>query len=238
MLLDPRTLVFWLLSFIAIIVYNSRKKHLARGFYQLLCIIFGMILILYTVGYFVLNLQILSPYISQAIVYPFTYFATSDHNFFLTLLFQVGLLLFSGLLFGLLSFNKVLKDNKDRMVKYLIFVVFIGFLLLDLVSQTYEFYHLLAAMPFGLILTAVALDERYKRYMVRSSNRRQKSSRNTKGAFEFYVKTFLYLPVLVLIVGIGRPIVSNIITFGDNSQRSTIATYLTSNTSNKNSIYI
>lgn len=238
MLLDPRTLVFWLLSFIAIIVYNSRKKHLARGFYQLLCIIFGMILILYTVGYFVLNLQILSPYISQAIVYPFTYFATSDHNFFLTLLFQVDLLLFSGLLFGLLSFNKVLKDNKDRMVKYLIFVVFIGFLLLDLVSQTYDFYHLLAAMPFGLILTAVALDERYKRYMVRSSHRRQKSSRNTKGAFEFYVKTFLYLPVLVLIVGIGRPIVSNIITFGDNSQRSTIATYLASNTSDEDSIYV
>src|SRR5699024_12438575 len=53
MLLDPRTLVFWLLSFIAIIVYNSRKKHLARGFYQLLCIIFGMFIILYFFCYFV-----------------------------------------------------------------------------------------------------------------------------------------------------------------------------------------
>ncbi|MDU6444363.1 MAG: DUF2079 domain-containing protein, partial [Streptococcus sp.] len=96
MLLEPRTLVFWGLSFLTIIVYNLTQKHFARGLYQLLCIIFGTILVFYTVGYFILNLQVLSSYISQAIVYQFTYFATNDSNFILTLLFQVVVALVSG----------------------------------------------------------------------------------------------------------------------------------------------
>ena len=39
MLLEPRTLVFWALSFLTIIVFNLKQRHFARGFYQLLCII-------------------------------------------------------------------------------------------------------------------------------------------------------------------------------------------------------
>lgn len=114
MLLEPRTLVFWGLSFLTIIVYNLTQKHFARGLYQLLCIIFGTILVFYTVGYFILNLQVLSSYISQAIVYQFTYFATNDSNFILTLLFQVVVALVSGILLGALTFGKITKELVTR----------------------------------------------------------------------------------------------------------------------------
>ena len=40
-LFEARTLIFWILSLVTIFVYNLVNKHFARGFYQVLCIIFG-----------------------------------------------------------------------------------------------------------------------------------------------------------------------------------------------------
>jgi len=43
-LFEARTLIFWILSLVTIFVYNLVNKHFARGFYQVLCILFGNIL--------------------------------------------------------------------------------------------------------------------------------------------------------------------------------------------------
>ncbi len=237
MLLEPRTLVFWALSFLTIIVYNLKQKHFARGFYQLLCIIFGTILVFYTAGYFILNLQVLSSYISQAIVYQFTYFATSDSNFFLTLLFQIVLALASGILLGALSFGKIIKGASDKVSKWLILLVFIVFLVIDLLSQSYHFYNLLAVLPFGLLLTAMALGERYQRNLTKTSHRRNKSSDN-KGIFGLYLSRHFYLPILLLIIGVGQPVVSHLLSADTNSERSTIARYLKKKASSDDTIYV
>lgn len=238
MLLEPRTLVFWGLSFLTIIVYNLTQKHFARGFYQLLCIIFGTILVFYTVGYFILNLQVLSSYISQAIVYQFTYFATSDSNFILTLLFQVVVALVSGILLGAFSFGKIIKVANDKVSKWLIFLVFLGFLIIDLLSQSYHFYHLLIVLPFGLLLTAMVLGERYQRHLTKISHRRKKSSSDDKGIFGLYLSRHLYFPILLLIIGVGQPVVSYFLSSRTDSERSTIASYLKKQTSSDDTIYV
>ncbi|WP_230937556.1 hypothetical protein [Streptococcus gallolyticus] len=69
-------------------------------------------------------MQVLSSYISQAIVYQFTYFATSDSNFILTLLFQVVVALVSGILLGAFSFGKIIKGANDKVSKMAYFSCF------------------------------------------------------------------------------------------------------------------
>nr|WP_246454395.1 DUF2079 domain-containing protein [Streptococcus vicugnae] len=236
MLLEPRTLVFWALSFLTIIIFNLKQKHFARGFYQLLCIIFGTILVFYTAGYFILNAQVLLPYITQAIVYQFTYFATSDGNLILTLLFQLVLALASGILLGALSFGKVLK-GEDKVSKWLIFIVFLIFFVIDLFTQSYQFYNLLAALPFGLLLTAVLLGEQYKRSLIKTSHRRRKASDNA-GSFGLYLRRHFYLPILVLVFGVGQPLVQTVLAANTNSERTTIANYLAREASKEDTIYV
>lgn len=237
MLLEPRTLVFWVLSFLTIIVYNLRKGHFARGFYQLLCIIFGTILVFYTAGYFILNSQVLLPYLKQAIVYQFTSFATSDGNLILTLVFQIVVALGSGLLLSAVSFGKIVRNSQDKVAKWLILLVFICFFVIDLLTQSYQFYNLLAAMPFGVLLTAMALGEQYQRSMTKTSHRRRKASDNV-GSFGFYLKRHFYLPILVLVVGVGQPVLHACLSVNANSERTTIAKYLEKEVSKDDTIYV
>ncbi|UVF02689.1 DUF2079 domain-containing protein [Streptococcus equinus] len=236
MLLEPRTLVFWALSFLTIIVFNLKQRHFARGFYQLLCIIFGTILVFYTAGYFILNVQVLSPYITQAIVYQFTNFAVSDGNLILTLLFQLVLALASGLLLGAVSFGKVVK-GEDKVAKWLILLVFIVFFAIDLFTQSYQFYNLLAALPFGLVLTAIVLGEQYQRSLTKTSHRRRKASDNA-GIFGLYLKRHFYLPILVLVFGVGQPLVHTVLSANANSERGIIATYLAKNATKDDTVYV
>lgn len=238
MLLEPRTLIFWGISFLTIIVYNLKQKHFARGFYQLLCIIFGMILVFYTVGYFILNLQVLSSYISQAIVYQFTYFATSDNNLVLTILFQIFIALISGLLLGVFSLKKSIMGAGDLTSKWLIFLTFLAFLIIDLLSQSYDFYHLLTALPFALLLTAMVLNDYYQRISNRTSHRRKKSSKDNKGIFGLYLERCRYLPILLMIISVGQPVVSHFLSLNTNSARSTIASYLKKQASSDDTIYV
>ena len=238
MLLEPRTLLFWGISFLIIIVYNLKQRHFARGFYQLLCIIFGTILVFYTVGYFILNLQVLSSYISQAIVYQFTYFATSDSNLLLTALFQIFIALISGLLLGIFSFGKIIKGASDVVSKWLILLVFIGFLVIDLLSQSYHFYHLLTVLPFGLLLSAMIIGKRYQRVLNKTSHRRKQTARNNKGTFELYLGRYSYLLLLPVVIGVGQPVVSQLLLLNTNNERSIIASYLKKQASGDDTIYV
>lgn len=238
MLLEPQTFWFWVVSFLTIIIYNLKQKHIARGFYQILCLIFGMILVFYTAGYFILNLQMLSPYLSQAVIYQLTYLTTGNGHLFLALLLQVVVVLASGLLFGTLSFGKIIKEANDRVSKWLIFVVFLIFLVLDCLSQSYQFYHLLNALPFGLLLTAMRFGEHSQKSVAKSSHRRKKSNGNHHGVFGLYLSRHFYLPILVFFICVGQPIVSCFLTSSTNHTRSIIASYLKKQTSRNDTIYV
>ena len=102
-----RTLIFWILSFDNLRL-NLVNKHFARGFYQVLCIVFGNILVCIYVFTFILNLQITSDYINQVLVYNFTQLAVEKNDFLLTLAYQSFAVLGSGLLLVHLLNNHLL----------------------------------------------------------------------------------------------------------------------------------
>lgn len=238
MLLEPRTLVFWAISFVTIGIYNFSQKHIARGFYQLLCIILGTILVFYTAGYFILNMQILSPYLSQAVVYQFTHFAAANNNFVLGLIFQLFVVLAAGLLTGALSFFKLVKNGSDKLIKWLIFLVFLGHLVIALLSQDFQLYHLLSVVPYGLILSAMALSDAYQASLNKSSHRRRQPRKRSTSFFAIYLRKQVYLPLLVLAFGIGQPLIHFALDASNNSSRETIVTYLKKSAKSDQTIYV
>ncbi len=237
-LIEPRTLFFWLVSLLVIAVRNIRARQGARNVYQFLCLIFGGLLIFYTVGYFVLDLQVLSSYISQAGIYYFTYFALGKENLFLTMPFQLFVLFASGLLMGALTFFKHIRreDDRDDIIKVIVFVSFILNLVYVFLSQSFDTYSFLILLPFGLVLTSLYLDDKYKE-VYHTGSRRRKRQRQSKKVLSIFVMSHFYLPYLILAYSLFLPIYSFATAVPLNQERGEIVSYLKQNTSSKELIY-
>ena len=245
-LIDPRSLIFWVLSFIIIGIYNFLQRHFARGFYQLLCMIFGAILVYYTVGFFVLNMGNLSEYVSQALFYNFKVFALGSDSLLITLPYQLLVLAASGLLLGFLGFFGHLgRVLEFKTVKWLSFFAFIISLILGIFVQTYYVFTLLLALPFGLILTSLVINDRLddgtegETKEVAGAHRRKRTTHESQGGYwASFARRHFQLPLLVMVLGIATPIVLGILSVNVNRERRNVSDYLKANTSNQSIIYV
>ncbi|MCS4487917.1 DUF2079 domain-containing protein [Streptococcus sciuri] len=225
LLFDPQSLVFWLLSFVTIGIYNISYKHFARGFYQLLCIIFGALLVIYTAGYFIFNLQILSPYINQAFIYPFISPAMGSDNFILAFILQLAVALGTGLLRGL---SGIFQRKNHRFITILLGITAFIYFVLALLSSDYCLYHLLPLTIYGLILTASHFRDRSRR---RSKN---------EGMFEVvitYIRRGFYLTALLVVIAIGHLGYRVLSMTSINHERLLTSHYLAKQTSGDDTIY-
>lgn len=239
-LFEARTLIFWILSLVTIFVYNLVNKHFARGFYQVLCIIFGNILVLYLCLYFILNLQITSDYINQVLVYNFTQLAVEKNDFLLTLAYQSFAVIGSGLLIGALTTsNHLLGDAKDKSIKWVLLLSFIFTVVYSLFSQSFGLYSILNIVPYGLVLTALSLDDAIKKRAERTSHRRRNGNQiHTLKVFGIFLSRNYFLPIAVFAFAFAMPIIIFLFNLGNNTERSTVANYLAKNTKKDETIYV
>ena len=239
-LFEARTLIFWILSLVTIFVYNLVNKHFARGFYQVLCIIFGNILVLYLCLYFILNLQITSDYINQVLVYNFTQLAVEKNDFLLTLAYQSFAVLGSGLLIGALTTsNHLLGEAKDKSIKWVLLLSFIFTVVYSLFSQSFGLYSMLNIVPYGLVLTALSLDDAIKKRAERTSHRRRNGNQiHTLKVFGIFLSRNYFLPIAVFAFAFAMPIIMFLFNLGNNTERSTVANYITKNTKKDETIYV
>ena len=239
-LFEARTLVFWILSLVTIFVYNLVNKHFARGFYQVLCIIFGNILVLYLCLYFILNLQITSDYINQVLVYNFTQLAVEKNDFLLTLAYQSFAVIGSGLLIGALTTsNHLMGDAKDKSIKWVLLLSFIFTVVYSLFSQSFGLYSILNIVPYGLVLTALSLDDAIKKRAERTSHRRRNGNHiHTLKVFDIFLSRNYFLPIAVFAFALAMPIIMFLFNLGNNTERSTVANYLAKNTKKDETIYV
>ena len=239
-LFEARTLIFWILSLVTIFVYNLVNKHFARGFYQVLCIIFGNILVLYLCLYFILNLQITSDYINQVLVYNFTQLAVEKNDFLLTLAYQSFAVLGSGLLIGALTTsNHLLGEAKDKSIKWVLLLSFIFTVVYSLFSQSFGLYSMLNIVPYGLVLTALSLDDAIKKRAERTSHRRRNGNQiHTLKVFGIFLSRNYFLPIAVFAFAFAMPIIMFLFNLGNNTERSTVANYLAKNTKKDETIYV
>lgn len=238
MLLEPRTLVFWLLACLTVISYNMKNGHLARGFYQLLAAIFGMILIFYTAGYFILNLQILSPYLTQAVGYPFTYFKVGSLELLAGMGMQLALAVGFGLLTGLVYFLKNSKESSDSFMKWLITLVLLTYLVIAMLAQDLHTYHLLPLLPFALILTSQPIAKSYQTVLNKVSHRRRRGKNGTRCVISLYLKKHLYLPLVLLVAALTCSVYRVVKESETNQVRGQIANYLKSELNKDQAIYV
>ena len=239
-LFEARTLIFWILSLVTIFVYNLVNKHFARGFYQVLCIIFGNILVLYLCLYFILNLQITSDYINQVLVYNFTQLAVEKNDFLLTLAYQSFAVIGSGLLIGArTTSNHLLGDAKDKSIKWVLLLSFIFTVVYSLFSQSFGLYSILNIVPYGLVLTALSLDDAIKKRAERTSHRRRNGNQiHTLKVFGIFLSRNYFLPIAVFAFAFAMPIIMFLFNLGNNTERSTVANYLAKNTKKDETIYV
>ena len=239
-LFEARTLIFWILSLVTIFVYNLVNKHFARGFYQVLCIVFGNILVLYLCLYFILNLQITSDYISQVLVYNFTQLAVEKNDFLLTLAYQSFAVLGSGLLIGALTTsNHLLGEAKDKSIKWVQLLSFIFTVVYSLFSQSFGLYSMLNIVPYGLVLTALSLDDAIKKRAERTSHRRRNGNQiHTLKVFGIFLSRNYFLPIAVFAFAFAMPIIMFLFNLGNNTERSTVANYIAKNTKKDETIYV
>ena len=239
-LFEARTLVFWILSLVTIFVYNLVNKHFARGFYQVLCIIFGNILVLYLCLYFILNLQITSDYINQVLIYNFTQLAIEKNDFLLTLAYQSFAVIGSGLLIGALTTsNHLMGDAKDKSIKWVLLLSFIFTVVYSLFSQSFGLYSILNIVPYGLVLTALSLDDAIKKRAERTSHRRRNGNHiHTLKVFDIFLSRNYFLPIAVFAFALAMPIIMFLFNLGNNTERSTVANYLAKNTKKDETIYV
>ena len=238
-LFEARSLIFWILSLLTIFVYNAVNKHFARGFYQVLCIVFGNILVLYFTLYFILNLQITTDYINQVLTYNFTQFAIENHSLLLTLPFQFIAILGSGLLLGALTTgNHLLGDAKDKSIKWVLLLSFVLTALYSLFSQSFGLYSILNLVPYGLVLTALSLDDILSRRGNRTSRHRKSSRESSLKILGVFLSRNLFLPIVVFAFGFAFPIIMFLFNLGNNVERQQIGDYIAKNTKADETIYV
>lgn len=237
---EARTLIFWILSLVTIFVYNLVNKHFFRGFYQVLCIIFGNILVLYLCLYFILNLQITSDYINQVLIYSFTHLAVENNDYLLTLVYQIFAVLGSGLLIGAVTTgNHLLGEAKDKSIKWVLLISFVFTVVYSLFSRSFGLYSILNIVPYGLVLTALSLDDATKKRAERTSHRRRNVSQiHALKVFGIFLSRNYFLPILVFAFAFAMPIIMFLFNLENNAERSTVANYIVKKTKKDETIYV
>lgn len=226
-LIEPRTLIFWFLSAGFILFFNGNRKQKAIAFYQLLCLIFGSILVLYSGAYFLINLQILGPYLSQALVYRLTVFSQESVNLWQSLGLQLFLALAGGLLLGLLGLKRQEKTSQSsRVMPWFISLMLLLSLPYALLAQTFAPYVLLDALVFGLLLTVIWFHQGQEKKQQSRSHRRLKQGQVDGKLFGQLLKSHAYLPVLVFAFGLAYPIWQAVDQSQFLSERVILANYL------------
>lgn len=224
--LEPISLLFWLLAFLCLSVVNIRRGRWARGFYQNLAIILGVILVAYPLGYLVLNLQLVSPYLQQTLLGNLPAGWSLTGTFLLGLVVQLLALVATGLLTGLL----LLPTYFGKMAEQVDLVVLVAlstlcYSLLALMTPTTDLYQLLLVLPFGLVLTALALGRSSDEERGPSLSRRRPSHVTVS-----YLKKHFYLPILVILASLSWTGYQFLLDQSVVTERQQIAAYLMTET--------
>ncbi|MCR8968098.1 DUF2079 domain-containing protein [Streptococcus zalophi] len=242
-LFDSRALLFGLVALVVLSSYNLAHHYFARGFYQLLCLIFGLLLVFYSVGFVAFNMQIIVPYLQQTLIYPVTSITNSLETLLYSFGFYLVVTLGSGLLLGVLVFPLLLgKGTKDHAIKWVFFLSVLLYFIITVLTKSFEAYHVLPMVPFGLILTILFLNRRSDGVSIEESGQsrhRQHLPKDSeiKGFGDFMLRHLL-VPILVMGYGLGLPVYQYLIDAPLHQEREMIATYIGTNTADNDSIYV
>lgn len=192
----PKGLLLWIVAGLILFVYNSNHNRLARGFYQLLATLFGFLLVVYTVGYYAFEQQILGTAIQQTFLHNSSLHFQYDH-IWQTLLIVSGSLLVSGFLHFFVATIFSLQKMKHFYIKLLMLLAFLAQLLFIVGNKSFEVSQLLIVIPYGFTMAAFSLSQEASDAAIEEDEERE---------LDFsYLRRSFYLPLLICLAIPLRP---------------------------------
>lgn len=221
--ISPLMSIFFLVSIIALFVYNLSHFKIGHGIYQLLAALFGLLLVGYSVAYYALNEQTIYTSIEQSVLIPFSHFGMTG-NIWLTLAKAVVLILIFGLLTGFVLGLGQIKQSEGHGIWYVLLLI--GAVIVTLIvvlSSTFDSSNFLAVVPFILVFQGQSLENAVL------------SKRNS---FIAYLRNKLFAPVLAVIFVLAMPFVHANINKTTFAAERTVANYVKAHTSSKDQVYV
>lgn len=232
--IEPRLLIFLLIAIFALFIFNIKSKRFARGFYQILCFIFGMILIGYVIGYFIFNEQLLAEYIAQPILFHLTVLQTGHEELLVSVIVQVILVLFSGMYFGFVRGSK----TELTAVKIILMISIVVYSVYAIFSQSFNSYYLLFIIVQGLILASLRLVKDYQLSLSsRTHRRKRRESLAKKFFYQYFIKTY-FLPFILFIGLVGQLGYHYYLASQVIDERQELASFITNTTDKDDKIYV
>ncbi|HFU4377281.1 TPA: quinol oxidase [Streptococcus suis] len=218
-LIYPKSLLLWLLAGFILFIFNTQHRQMARGFYQLLASIFGLLFILYSVGYYAFEAQILGTAIQQTFLYnlglDFQY-----AGLYVTLAVVGGFLLLSGFFKGLIQIVFSFGQGRHNHIKVLMLLVFIIQLVSIIGTSNSHYSQLLSLLPYGFVLTVLHLSG--------------DSAVEERG----YLRHQFFLPLLMIFGIVAQPAYTYFVEGDLVADRASIASYVGQETNEDDKIYV
>ncbi|KXT77241.1 hypothetical protein [Streptococcus sp. DD13] len=152
-LIEPSTILFWLVAGFYLLGHNLKNKRKARGFYQFLACLFGFLLVGYLVGYYILDSQIVAFLIPQSIVYGFLAMNFGRSAIFWSLVSLLLCLTGTGLLQTFVtSLFRHFRTKKNEEITTIALIAFLVQLFFMIGGRYFELNQLLLLLPLGMTL--------------------------------------------------------------------------------------
>lgn len=187
----PKGAILWLVSSLVLLVYNVRNRQLSRGFYQFLGILFGFLLIIYSVGYYTFVAQILGAAIQQTFFYNIS-LDFSYSGILWTILIVFGFLIVTGFFKNFLQTVISLADGRHGYIKATVLLTFILQLIFIIGNENFEISQLTILFPYGFLLAVLHLRPLIQESVDDSDQVRVRELN--------YLKSSLYLPLIACIM--------------------------------------
>ncbi|HEP1819364.1 TPA: quinol oxidase [Streptococcus suis] len=218
-LIYPQSLLLWLLAGFILFVFNTQQRQMARGFYQLLASIFGLLLILYSVGYYTFEAEILGTAIQQTLIYNLRleFLPTEGVT---TLAMFSAFLLFSGFLKNIFQTLLSIGRGGNNYFKVLSLLIFLTQSIFIIGTPNFQWSQLLLLLPFGFIMAVLPM---------------QDSSEEDKE--DGYLGRQFFLPVVVALGIVIQPVYTYLVQGDLLAERTDITQYIRENSDSNDKIF-
>lgn len=220
-LIYPKSLLIWCIAGVILLSFNMFHRQIARGIYQLLAMKFGFLVILYAVGYYVFDAQILGSAIQQTFLYNLR-FDFQPTRLIWVVAFVAGFVVFSGFLKNTIQTMLSLGQKKHTHLKVLFLLIFVVQLILIIGSEAFQWSQLLLLIPYGLIMAVIHL---------------KTSDEDEEEKSAGYLRRQFFLPLVVCIGLLAQPVYTYLTGSDVIAERGTLARYIHEHSSSSDQIY-
>ncbi|HEM6191363.1 TPA: quinol oxidase [Streptococcus suis] len=218
-LIYPKSLVLWLIAGVLLFFFNIQHQQKARGVYQFLATIFGFLFILYIVGYYTFEAEILGTAIQQTFLYNLRLEFVPTSLYFALAMFS-AFLVFSGFLKNIFQTLLSIGRGGNNYFKVLILLIFLTQSIFIIGTPNFQWSQLLLLLPFGFIMAVLPM---------------QDSSEEDKE--DGYLGRQFFLPVVVALGIVIQPAYTYLVQGDLLAERIDIAQYIRENSDSNDKIF-